>query len=227
MERTIIVLGMHRSGTSCLAGILEKAGVFFGAVSRENRHTDQGDFENPRVMGLHDELLEHCGGSWDRPPPEVRWPRRLQGERDRIIARYGHPPLWGFKDPRTLLALEGWSAAPPEAVWVAAFRHPLAVARSLERRNGIPPAQGLDLRMRYNRRLLGLLERKGLPVHSFDLEPDADRQQAARLLRSLGLPAEAAGGGFFDPGLRHSAAADGELPLETAALFRRLQDAAP
>jgi hypothetical protein len=159
MARAIIVLGMHRSGTSCLAGMLEKAGTFFGDVSRENRHNAKGNFENKRIIKLHDDLLACNQGSWDDPPPHVEWPERMLAERDSIIAAYHHAPLWGFKDPRTLLALAGWQAALPDAVLVATFRHPLAVARSLERRNGFPPAWGLDLWTRYNRRLLDLYRR--------------------------------------------------------------------
>jgi len=45
--------------------------------------------------------------------------------------------LWGFKDPRTLLTLDGWLEALPEVSLAATFRHPLSVAGSLQERKQV------------------------------------------------------------------------------------------
>src|SRR6266446_4453200 len=148
--RIIAVLGMHRSGTSCLVGLLEQAGVFLGEVSRKNPSNLKGNGENPRIMALHEELLRINGGSWDAPPETVVWPRELKTRRDGIIGDYRGAPLWGFKDPRTLLALDGWLEALPGLQFVGIFRHPLSVAESLERRNGFSLEKGLRLWSAYN-----------------------------------------------------------------------------
>jgi hypothetical protein len=223
MERTFIILGMHRSGTSCLAGILEKAGVYFGAVSKSNSFNEKGNFENKRIMKLHDDLLECSGGSWDNPPARLTWPEKLTKERGSIVDEYGHSAVWGFKDPRVLFALEGWLEALPQAELVATFRHPLAVAQSLLRRNGFPAEKSLELWARYNRRLLHYRNRASFPLLSFDLAPEAYLKKAEGLLRSLGLAGAAASGEFFNPNLRRHVVFEGELSPEAADIYQQLQ----
>src|SRR3989442_910928 len=60
--RIIAVLGMHRSGTSCLVGLLEQAGGFPGGVSRKNPANVKGNGEKPRITAVHHELLKVNGG---------------------------------------------------------------------------------------------------------------------------------------------------------------------
>jgi len=75
----IAVLGMHRSGTSCLTGLLEDAGVPLGDVQKENPHNPLGNQENLRIMHLHDAVLAANGGSWDAPPAEPALPTAADG----------------------------------------------------------------------------------------------------------------------------------------------------
>ena len=71
--RVVSIVGMHRSGTSCLAGTLEEAGLHLGNVITEAPHNAKGNRENRSIMDLHEELLVHSGGSWDRPPDRLSW----------------------------------------------------------------------------------------------------------------------------------------------------------
>jgi hypothetical protein len=223
--RVIAVLGMHRSGTSCLVGLLEQAGVFLGDVSRKNPSNVKGNRENYRIMALHEELLKVNGGSWDAPPEVVRWPDDLKARRDEIIASYRDAPLWGFKDPRTLLTLEGWKEALPGLELVGIFRHPLAAAESLRRRNGFPIETGLRIWSAYNDRLLRYRETYGFPVVCFDDEALTDL--VGRLATSLALPSPADPLDFFEPQLRHPAPDDdASLPEDVHRLHLRLQQVA-
>lgn len=196
----LCVLGMHRSGTSCLTGLLEEAGIFLGVVSKSNPHNKKGNQENLRIMALNDALLESNGASWDLPPagPLAFTPAQVQTIRDLIATEYqGHSP-WAFKDPRTLLTLEAWLAALPRPAFIGTFRHPLAVASSLSKRQGWELARGIDLWCHYNRRLLGFHDQFGFPLLDFDLPPPAYAQHFRAALRTLGLgegPAELA---FYD-----------------------------
>jgi len=203
------VLGMHRSGTSCLVGLLEQAGVFLGDVSRKNPSNAKGNRENARIMALHEDLLKVNDGTWDTPPEAVSWPRDLKARRDEIIASYRDSALWGFKDPRTLLTLEGWLEALPTLELVGIFRHPLAVAESLHRRNGFSIDKGLDLWSTYNRRLLRYRERFGFPIVCFDI--DGLTELVRRLSTSLGLPPATGPLDFFAADLRHVAPDDDAL----------------
>lgn len=219
----IAVLGMHRSGTSCLAGTLEEAGLFLGRVSRQNPHNLKGNRENPRIMALHDDLLAANGGSWDDPPETVVWPDRLRAERDSIIGEYAGLPLWGFKDPRTLFTLEGWREALPGLCFVGTYRDPGAVARSLEARNRFPLATSLALWVRYNRRLLACQDRFGFPLVSFDLDGETYRAKVSRLIAGLGLTVPEGGLSFFEGALRRAGGAGDPLTGEAEEVYRELE----
>src|SRR5205085_1596864 len=84
----VCVLGMHRSGTSCLAGTLEEAGLYLGEVIRKSPFNPKGNRENPLIMALHEELLSANSGSWDDPPREVVWSDEQRRARDEIIGSY-------------------------------------------------------------------------------------------------------------------------------------------
>ena len=221
-RRVIAVLGMHRSGTSCLAGLLEQAGVFLGNVSKKDPYNLRGNHEHSSIVNLHEAVLAANGASWDVPPASAIWSPALKALRDDIIKSYDGAPVWGFKDPRTLLVLEGWREALPALELVGIFRHPLSVATSLNRRNGWSLDQGLDLWRDYNERLLRYQRRYRFPIVSFDHEPFVPHFE--RLTRVLDLPAADARLDFFDPSLRHGVPAVGPpLPAPVQDLYRTLQ----
>jgi hypothetical protein len=217
----LAVLGMHRSGTSCLTGLLEQAGVFLGPVSRANPWNLKGNHENPAIMALHEAVLNANGGRWDAPPAAVVWPEHLKTVRDEIVRSYEGVPLWGFKDPRTLLLFEGWLEALPDLRFVGIVRHPELVAESLTRRSGLPRERGLRLWLSYNRRLLSVHRAREFPMISFDA---ARFEEAfARAAAALRLPSTSAGLDFFDPELRHAMPArPAPLPEEIERLYRAL-----
>jgi hypothetical protein len=223
--RTISVLGMHRSGTSCLAGTLMECGVCFGDVSRENPHNKKGNNENRRIMELHDQLLADNCGSWRSPPAYVLWNDERRQTRDEIIDSYvaAQRPCWGFKDPRTLLALDGWLERLPDLHLVGIFRHPDAVAQSLSKRSLIPREEGLELWYQYNRRLLALCQYRPVKLIRFAADPEALRCQLKELIEHLGLSLPSAGFGFFEPALQHcSPRTDRDLPPHVASLLQDL-----
>ena len=98
----VIVLGMHRSGTSLLTGSLEAAGLHLGKVNHAAPFNRKGNKENEPIRGFHDELLAKNGASWDRPPKgQVRWDRPDEERaRSLIEAHLRSARPWGFKDPR-------------------------------------------------------------------------------------------------------------------------------
>src|SRR5579863_9360624 len=101
LTSAICVLGMHRSGTSCLTGLLEDAGVYLGGVSKKNPYNLKGNQENLQIMKLHDEVLSENGGRWDNPPrAEARWSETHKAELRLLVDDYVSHPLWAFKDPR-------------------------------------------------------------------------------------------------------------------------------
>lgn len=209
MERgtVIIVLGMHRSGTSCLAGILQHAGVVLGDVVGRTFYNQRGNQEHARIVQLNDAVLARNGGAWDKPPLRVEWDAKLAKIRDMVVSSFAQEPLWGFKDPRTLLTLPFWlqGLGGREVRFVGSLRHPLAVARSLRARQPeLSLEAGLLLWSLYNFKLLELLEQSGFPLLDFDLEAGAYARSVDRALLSLGLAEQSVARAldFFDDSLR-------------------------
>ena len=228
----ILILGMHRSGTSCLAGSLQQRGLFLGEVYESRPYNRKGNRENQRIMDLNDAVLAASGGAWDRPPGTLHWNAAAAAERDAIVATMasgaeGAP--WGFKDPRTLLTLSFWRERLGDARFVGTFRHPARVAASLAARDPTMSfAAALDLWLAYNRQLLALHAQAPFPLVDFDTTPAAYVATVDALARTLALPGTgAAGDEFFEAELRSDAVADDQvLPAGHAAVHAALVRAA-
>lgn len=247
MPQVILILGMHRSGTSCLAGSLEEAGLYLGEVNTAAPHNAKGNRESRAIMDLQDDLLRANGGDWDAPPPEVVWSAEHRARRDAIIATYPRDRIWGFKDPRTLLTLPGWLEVLPAVRFVGTFRHPLAVAASLYARNGVAIEKSLALWETYNRRLLDDQRQWEFPMVCFDWPPERYQHHLQVIAPTLNLTVPPMGFSFFESALRRNAApreeavlsrfvarlhsllpgqrtgAEKVLPKSVAALYRQLQ----
>ncbi len=150
---SIFVIGMHRSGTSMVAGVLKHLGVHFGGepdMLPANSANELGYFEHQRVLALNDALARANKVSW-RTLPSLDLTSHLSGQdeysagvRDFANDLDRHAP-WGIKDPRLCFLLPFWRAHAGNAHVVVCIRKPEAVARSLSRRNGLSPAYGAAL----------------------------------------------------------------------------------
>jgi len=224
MQKVIVVIGMQRSGTSCLAGILEKAGVNLGKVSEYNLYNEKGNRENTRIMKLHDDLFKHNNGTWDNPPVEVKWPGHLKEERDNIIGEYKNYSFWGFKDPRTLLALDGWLEVIPGLSFAATFRHPYLVAQSLTRRDKSPFKKSFSLWKIYNEKLLYYYEKFKFPVISFDLPKKDYKNKIKKLFQILDLKFNSSVFEFYDKNLKHhNKIPDSDIPADVLGILKELR----
>jgi hypothetical protein len=204
LRHGVIVLGMHRSGTSCLAGCLQERGLFLGEVFEKNPYNLKGNRENQSIMQLNISVLESSGGNWNRPPEEIIWNESQARERDQIIASFMNSgeQTWGFKDPRTLLSLPFWEAGLKQISFVGTFRNPIAVAKSLNSRDGMPIEEGLALWRAYNQKLVSLWCRQPFPMVSFDSNPCEYRDSIDRTAKFLGLETRS-DSIFFEENLRH------------------------
>lgn len=224
--RVIAILGMHRSGTSCLTGSLQEAGLELGDYHAWNRYNLKGNRENQGFVDLHDAILEANRGAWDRPPRRVVWlPEHEQRARD-LLARYADRPVLGFKDPRTLLVLEGWKKLVPGLERVGIFRHPDAVAQSLNRRSEMPRETALALWQSYNSRLYREYNRRHFPLLCFDVSGEAFNRDVDAVIERLGLPAVEHPQRFYDNDLKNFGEAGSRpLPWRQRWLYYRLSRA--
>jgi len=145
----IIVLGMHRSGTSMLAGILDRLGCKGPKTQLEaNEKNSKGFFESKPVFRLNDEIFTAGGTRWnDWQPLGEDWLRspRFNEFRDRAVdvlkAEYGDASMIYLKDPRICRLLPLWQHALEEmgyrVVCIHTHRHPLDVATSLKARKSV------------------------------------------------------------------------------------------
>lgn len=220
--QALMVVGMHRSGTSFLTGSLQQAGLELGQHSDWNPHNLKGNRENQDVVAFHDALLARQGCAWDLPPcAPIEWSEQDKRRARDLIKDYRGVPHWGFKDPRALLLVEGWQALLPNLQFVGIFRHPKAVARSLDARGGMPEAQAFLLWQAYNQRLIELHKRNPFPLLCFDEDEQVLSGKLDQLLPELGLR-PLAENRFFSAELKHHQPETGDLPADIAGMYQTL-----
>ncbi|MBU1417903.1 MAG: glycosyltransferase [Proteobacteria bacterium] len=146
-KKAVIVLGMHRSGTSALTAGLSALGVDLGQLADTGSDENaKGYFENREVQELNDRLLSCLGTTWNNPfswnafdfdKPELK---KCLPEAIEILNKYfDSKDCWGVKDPRMCLLLPFWQNAiaqsnKSDTYYVHIVRNPLEVAESLMQR---------------------------------------------------------------------------------------------
>lgn len=218
----ILVVGMHRSGTSAATRLVNMLGLPLCVeddLLRQLDGNETGHWESTTMCQLNEQMLAQMGRAWWCPPPSGAAYAEAAGriELDPAAARASfdaaHPAgPWVAKDPRTCLTLPFWRRAldRPLAV-VFMYRNPVEVAASLLKRNVFSFPRSVATWDRYNR--LALEHLAGLPTHvsRYDdlvTDPVGWCTQIAEFLEWCGLkpemPSPAAIESFIEPRLRHS-----------------------
>ena len=161
-QKTFIVLGMHRSATSLVGMGLAKSNVHIGeTLLAPTEHNPYGHWEDVDFVRANNEILRAAGGSWDNPPPEeaiIAVGKRNAHQIAKFIMKKSHgKELWGWKDPRTTLTIRCYLPYLENPHFIACFREPMEVAKSLQRREGGEIEKWLELAGIYNDRLLEFL----------------------------------------------------------------------
>lgn len=150
----VIIVGMHRSGTTMVARILEECGIFMG--SRKERNCEALFF-----LKLNNWLLSQAGASWDNPMAfnallqHSELVEQLTSKLKAFLTSfknidylglnkflrwkslYNMPDAWGWKDPRNTFTLPFWQELFPNAQIIHVYRHGVDVAASLNKRNQV------------------------------------------------------------------------------------------
>ena len=159
-SKVIIITGMHRSGTSLVASLMQSAGVDIGdelmASSPSNIH---GHFEDLDFYHFHKEILSEAGKTYlVCPGVSLNISDDKLKQAQALIAKRMDKPLWGWKDPCTTLFLDFWLQLLPDAHFLFVYRHPIDVFLSLLKRADIEitenPASGLKAWQVYNEHIL-------------------------------------------------------------------------
>jgi hypothetical protein len=155
----VVVLGMHRSGTSALAGALALTGLYAGRDEDfpfADAANPRGYWEHLDVWAIDEALVRMVGRRWhdvttsdlDRVPEAAR--AELGARARRLVGALDAHGPWMVKDPRHCLLLPFWLPLLSHPVAIVVYRDPLAVARSVAARDGFTLVDGLALWERYN-----------------------------------------------------------------------------
>ena len=223
-----MVLGMHRSGTSMLSGLLvEGFGYTVGEpVIPPSFDNEKGFFELIPAVLANDYFMYEQNVNWAANVIKYDHERALQAtkegkvkrkELDKALAVLNDPKNspWLQKDPRMCITMRTWLPyldSTPAVLFT--YRHPLEVAMSLHKReDGFTIARGLRLWILYN---------KGAVLNSADLcrvlssnnkvlaDPLGETKRIVKELEECGVPAASSTitqdvvDGFVDPKLQHN-----------------------
>lgn len=161
-QKAIIVVGMHRSGTSAVSGMLSELGVFMGSslFAAQKGVNEKGFFENSLLVDLNDKLLDERLLSWDHPLAlsvdstfDSNLTSYLTTARSIINKDYKGKNVWGMKDPRTSLVLPFWTKVLNDldisVNFLLMLRHPMEVFASLNKRDSFSLHKATHLWLNY------------------------------------------------------------------------------
>lgn len=232
-DRTaILVLGMHRSGTSAITRVMSILGAALPErLMPKAEGNPVGYFEPMAIVTLHERLLASADTDWSDwgafPPDWYRTGSR-DAYRDELLEAvrrdYGDEDLFLVKDPRLLRFVPLWldllARLPARPVGVLPFRNPIEVALSLKRRDGFPQEHGFLLWLRHI--LDAEQQSRGMPraFISYDRLLEQKRMATYGLIERLPLewPRKTAAAfdeiaHFLDGKLRRNAASREDLAL--------------
>lgn len=161
----VLVLGMHRSGTSALTRLISLLGAdlpatLLGGTKESLASNAKGHWESEVLVRLNDRILESAGNSW-RSPELITddWYKssRCQDFRAEAIgsleSEFGTSRLFVFKDPRVCKLVPFWTTVLEDfgakTVVANMVRSPAEIGKSLEARNGFDPTISELLWLRY------------------------------------------------------------------------------
>ena len=144
----ILVVGMHRTGTSAVARTINLLGADIGTCLLPAVHGDnaRGYWEQQDIVRLNDECLQHFGGSWNDPRPlpwewlQDDWLRDWKNRASNVLReQFEGQDLIVIKDPRLARLLPLWLDTLKQSNFdpkvLITLRHPSEVAASLRHRS--------------------------------------------------------------------------------------------
>ena len=225
-SRGVVVLGMHRAGTSLVTRGIKSLGIYMGDDFVDPQFDNpRGYWEDRNVVDLNKRVLSVFGLKWESPDllTGAQWQEpELEAMRleaiEHVRANFSSHPLWGFKDPRTIRLLPFWwpvlESVGVQDSYVVVIRNPLSVAESLIVRQPdvFDPALAHALWLAHMVPYLSMIEKKPFVVTDYDLLMDDPRGQLLRIGRALEIPATVGisleiddfVANFLDPRMRHT-----------------------
>jgi len=237
-NNAVLILGMHRSGTSALSGMAGLLGITPGdillpAVEDVN---PKGFWEHAEIVSIHNQLLEAFDSSWDddRLLPEEWWHTPIAAHFRTMLLTvlrrdFGDQSIWLVKDPRLCRLLPLWLDIIDELnclpLFLITLRNPAEVAHSLRVRDNLPEAQSCLLWLIHMLEAELLTRGRPRAFVAYNQLLNNWHETAATIEQTLSfnwpVPIEQAApaiDSFLDPSLRHHSG-DILLPDHPACFF--------
>ena len=235
-KKLIVVLGMHRSGTSVTTRGLQVMGVSLGekTMPPAKGNNDKGFWEDLDLNSFNIEILKVIENDWYYLAPiRRRHIKKLRSEgyvlraSELLHQKTSSTPVFGFKDPRVVKLLSFWkevfSDCQFDVNYVLTLRHPLSVVKSLTARNGFIAEHSYLLWLGH------VLESLSGSAGSKRVLVDYDRLlkspdvEMMRISKSIGLEIDRAAlqsykAEFLEEALRHTVYDSNDLLLDNACL---------
>jgi len=171
------ITGMHRSGTSMIARLLNLCGVYLGEeedLIPPEKDNPEGFWEHIKFQGINEEILTVFRGSWDAIPDFKKgWQdapqlSEINKRAQSLIEEFSGKTQWGWKDPRSSITLPFWKKNIPDLKTIICLRNPYEVYRSLTRRGYASSIFSYDLWLKYSQHILDSTSSKNRIVTHFD-----------------------------------------------------------
>ena len=163
MLKTVIILGMHRSGTSLTSNILIKLGVNMGDNLYGKTFSNPfGHFEDMDFFELNEDILISAGGNHLEPPKQDAIELQFDKFKDKIkntIENKAKNSLYGWKDPRTCLTFNLFLPYVENPYIIYCKRDANEIAQSLFKRQNIEINEGLKLTQRYENEIQNVIKK--------------------------------------------------------------------
>ena len=232
-HQLIVVLGMHRSGTSALTRGLVALDVELGAdLIPPEEANRKGFWEDIELSALNIEILNTLHSHWHHLAMIEQDALSLlhkhgyyQRALDLLRQKVSAAPVFAFKDPRTAKLMPFWkevfNACQFDVSYILAVRHPLSVAKSLAKRDRFDAEKSYLLwQVHILNSLIHTTGHKRVLV-DYDLLMASPEHTLTQIAQQLDLTINAPAlqnyqTTFIDPSLRHTVYNLDDLSVATA-----------
>jgi glycosyltransferase involved in cell wall biosynthesis len=243
----IVVLGMHRSGTSAITRGLEVLGVELGdnLMSPMANNNSKGFFEDLDVVDLNTSLLNHLGLDWHYASPvtdsqvdDLIASGYLLKAADLMRRKIACKRPYGIKDPRLAKLIPFWKKVFKHCEinvgYIIVVRNPISVTKSLNKRDGLTSEKGYMLWLDHVLTPLLNTENTNRIAVDFDLFIENPAKQLGRISKTFDLSVNSEAMSeyvrkFLDQELRHyinqpqDLAKDPQIPQMVRDLYAMLR----
>lgn len=230
----IVVLGMHRSGTSAITRAMETMDADLGSrlMPGVEGVNEKGFFEDIDINAINVEVVGATGMDWHTMAPielnaiDRPYLDQLQTKAIAVLREKCEGKTFVLKDPRIARLLPFWqpvfTCLGARIVYVVAIRNPISVASSLAKRDKFTEEKSYVLWLAHIVPALLMTSDSARVIVDYDRLMDSPRPELVRISSELGLPLNMRRVAefeqeFLDDNLRHTRFTARDLDMVHAA----------